>query len=146
MNSKSFKICVYIILVILILIFYTKEIDFTSDTHYKDIKIITEPDIHVVLVNKNYKLPDNYIPEDLEPISVLYSNEDKYLRKEAKEAFENLSQDASALGYKIVAVSAYRDYNYQDKLYNNYIEEKGMIMRINVRPDLDILNIKPVLQ
>ena len=125
MNSKNFKICVYLILAILILIFYTKDIDFTSDTHYKNITVITEPDIHVVLVNKNYKLPDNYIPADLEQISILYSNDDKYLRKDAKEAFENLSQDASVLGYKIVAVSAYRDYNYQDKLYNNYIGEKG---------------------
>ena len=125
MNSKNFKICVYVVLTILILILYARDIDFSGDTHYKNITVITEPDIHMVLVNKNYKLPNNYIPEDLEPISVLYSNEDKYLRKDAKEAFENLSRDASVLGYKIIAVSAYRDYHYQDKLYNNYIEEKG---------------------
>jgi len=125
MDSKNFKICLYIILTILVIIFYTKDIDFSGESHYQDIKVITEPDINIVLVNKNYKLPNEYIPDDLTMISTMYSHENKYLRKEAKETFENLSRDASTLGYKIVAVSAYRDYDYQDQLYNNYVKEKG---------------------
>lgn len=126
MNNKKFKICFYTVLIILILIFYTKDIDLFGKSYYKDIKIINEPDIYLVLVNKTYKLPNNYEPSNLELISTEFSNENKYLRIEAKEAFEKLSRDAKDLGYRIIAVSTYRDYNYQEKLYNEYVEEKGL--------------------
>ncbi|MBE6138702.1 MAG: D-alanyl-D-alanine carboxypeptidase family protein [Firmicutes bacterium] len=125
MNYKNLKKYIYIVLSILVLILYTKDIDFSGKSHYKEITVINEPDIKSVLVNKNYKLPIEYVPNDLTLISNLYAYENKYLRKEAKDAFEQLSRDASTLGYKIIAVSAYRDYYYQDQLYNNYIKEKG---------------------
>ena len=125
MSSKNFKTCIYVIVAILIIIFYTKDIDFSGNSHYKNIETINEPDINIVLVNKNYKLPTNYVPNDLETIDVTYSNKNKLLRQEAKIAFERLSKDAKELGYKIIAVSAYRDYNYQQKLYNEYLETKG---------------------
>lgn len=126
MNNRNFKICFYIVLSILILIFYTKDIDLFGTNYYKDIKIITEPDIYLVLVNKSYKLPNNYEPNNLELISTEFSNENKYLKNEAKVAFEKLSRDAKELGYRIIAVSTYRNYNYQEKLYNEYVEEKGL--------------------
>lgn len=126
MNSKKFKICFYTVLVILIFIFYTKDIDLFGTNYYKDIKIITEPDIYLVLVNKSYKLPNDYIPTNLKLISTEFANENKFLRVEAKEAFEKLSRDAKSLGYKIIAVSTYRDYDYQEKLYNEYVKEKGL--------------------
>lgn len=66
------------------------------------------------------------MPKDLEKLSLLYSNDNKYLRKEAKVNFEKLSRDASKLGYSIIAVSAYRDYDYQLKLFNYYVEKKGL--------------------
>lgn len=125
MDNKSFKICFYTVLVILILIFYTKDIDLFGNNYYKNIKVVTEPDIYLVLVNKEFKLPSNYIPANLELISNEYANENKYLRTEARIAFEKLSHDAKELGYRIVAVSTYRDYEYQDKIYNIYVEEKG---------------------
>lgn len=124
MNQKT-KVCIYIVIAILVIIFYAKDIDLLGNAHYKDIKIIAEPDINIVLVNKNYKLPDDYVPNDLELISNFYANENKYLKKEAKEAFEKLSSDAGKLGYRIIATSTYRNYNYQDRLYNEYVKEKG---------------------
>ena len=54
MNSKNFKRCIYVIIAILVIIFYTKDIDFSGNSHYKKIEIIREPDINIVLVNKNY--------------------------------------------------------------------------------------------
>ncbi len=126
MSNKTFKACFYTVLVLLILIFYTKDIDLLGNNYYKNIKMITEPDIYLVLVNKEYKLPDNYIPSNLELISNEFANDNKYLRLEAKEAFENLSNDAKKLGYRIIAVSTYRDYEYQDKIYNIYVKEKGI--------------------
>lgn len=95
-------------------------------TFYKNIKRIENPEDIVVLVNKNHKLDSSYIPKDLEKISIHYAHEEKYLRKEAKEAFEKLSKQAAKEGFPIVAVSTYRSYETQDALYKNYVEKKGI--------------------
>jgi len=92
---------------------------------YENIKEINNPDSIYVLVNKNNKLPSNFIPHNLELINKDYSNEKKYLRLEAKEAFENLCLEAKNNNFKITAASTYRPYEYQEKLYNNYVKEKG---------------------
>ena len=121
MSEENFKKCVYIVLALLILVFYTKDIDF----FYKKIKNIKNPDSLMVLVNKLNRLQSNYVPHDLEQISLNYATNNKFLRKEAKENFEKLSSDAKKIGYSIIAVSAYRDYDYQENLFNNYVKEKG---------------------
>jgi len=110
---------------ILILIFFSKDSDVNSN-FYKNINFVDNPNSYLVLVNKNNQLKSNYIPNDLESISLLYSNADKYLRSIARVQFEKLSEDAANLGYRIVAVSAYRDYNYQNELFNYYVKEKGL--------------------
>ena len=121
MSEENFKKCVYIVLALLILVFYTKDIDF----FYKKVKDIKNPDSLMVLVNKLNRLQSNYVPHDLEQISLNYATNNKFLRKEAKENFEKLSSDAKKMGYSIIAVSAYRDYDYQENLFNNYVKEKG---------------------
>lgn len=123
--ENNLKKAYYIVLGILILLFFTKDIN-VKEEFYKNIKLVEKPDELLVLVNKNNQLPNSYIPKNLESISLRYANKDKYLRKEAKDAFEKLSSEATALGYRIVAVSAYRDYNYQNELFNYYVEEKGL--------------------
>ena len=120
--EKNLKKAYYIIIGILILLFFNKD----EEGFYKNIKLIENPNDILVLVNKNNQLLSNFIPKDLESISLKYSNKDKYLKKEAKIAFEKLSEDASNLGYRIVAVSAYRDYNYQNELFNYYVKGKGL--------------------
>lgn len=125
MSDKNLKRGVYIVLSLLILLFYTKDIDLNKGDSYKNTKLITEPDIIQVLVNKKYYLPDNFIPNDLELVSVKYANEDKYLRKEARIAFEMLSENAKKEGYTIIAVSTYRPYEYQKKLYQEYVSTMG---------------------
>jgi len=128
--EKNLKKAYYIILSILILMFFTKD-SITDDNFYKDIKLVDNPNDILVLVNKNNQLRQSFIPNNLESISLKYSNAEKYLRKEAKMAFESLSDKASKLGYRIVAVSAYRDYNYQMELFNYYVEEKGLDYALN---------------
>lgn len=93
---------------------------------YKNIKKIKNPENIIVLVNKNNKLDKNYIPNDLEKININYAHEEKYLRHEAKIAFENLSKEAKNNNFKIIAVSTYRSYEYQEKLYYYYVKEKGI--------------------
>ena len=77
------------------------------------------------LVNKNYKLDKAYVPEDLENISLEFACKDKKLRHDAKLAFEKMAKDAKKEGNNIIAVSAFRNYEYQEKLYNNYTKKYG---------------------
>ena len=84
MNEKKFRYAIYIVLAILILLFYTKDIDLFGQNFYENIKQIDNPDAIMVLVNKNYQLNNNYVPNDLEIISTSYAYENKSLRKEAK--------------------------------------------------------------
>lgn len=112
---------VYIVLAILILVFFTKNIDF-KNIFYSDIKEISNPSDLLVLVNKNNKLNNKYIPPNLEKLDLSYSNDNQYLKIEAKLALEQLVKNTD---YKITVVSSYRDYNYQDKLFNNYVKDKG---------------------
>ena len=123
--ENNLKKAYYIVLGILILLFFTKDVN-VKEEFYQNIKLVEKPNELLVLVNKNNQLQSDYIPKNLESISLRFANKDKYLRKDVKEAFENLSSEASALGYRIVAVSAYRDYNYQNELFNYYVEEKGL--------------------
>ncbi len=125
MGVETFKKCVYVVLFILIVIFFTKDINFFGSKFYEHIKEIENPTDLTVLVNKNYKLKEDYIPPDLEQIPLDYATDDKYMRKEAKEAFERLSEDAKQMGYQIIATSTYRSYEYQEKLYDYYVKMKG---------------------
>ena len=123
MNKMELKNAYTIIIGILMLIFITSD----DKDFYNDIKDVTNTESYIVLVNKNNKLNENYIPNDLEMISLKYSYENKYLRKIVKEAFEKLSYDANMLGYRIVAVSAYRSYEYQGELFNHYLDSSTFI-------------------
>ena len=106
------------ILFILILILYD------DSKFYNNIKEIT-PSNYTYIINKNNKLNKNYIPNDLELIDIKYSCEDKKLRKKAKNAFEKMAINAKKEGFNIIIVSAFRSYDYQEKLYNNYVNELG---------------------
>lgn len=125
MSVDTFKKSVYIILFILIVLFFTKDINLFGNKFYEDINIITNPNNQLVLVNKNNQLPKDYVPQNLVLLDEEYASKDKYLQEEAAKAFENLSKDAKILGYKIIATSTYRNYEYQNELYNYYVETKG---------------------
>jgi D-alanyl-D-alanine carboxypeptidase len=105
--------------IIYILLLIILENDF-----YKNIKPVRVIN-HDSIVNKNYKLNENYVPSDLEKISLEFSCKDKYLRKIAKIYFEKMAKEAKKEGFNIIAVSTYRSYKYQEKLYNNYVKDKG---------------------
>ena len=106
--------------IIYIIILIILENDF-----YKDINTLYSPTSYDILVNKNNRLTKDYIPNDLEMIDIRYSCKDKYLRHEARVLFEEMAKNAKKEGYNIIAVSTYRPYEYQYKIYNNYVKEKG---------------------
>ncbi len=105
---------------------YILIIIFILFTGCSDIHIVKNPDDKLVLVNKNYKLKDDFIPKDLVKLKLKYSNDNKYLKKEAAKSFYKLSDEAQKLGYRIIVVSGYRSYTYQEELFNYYVKEKGI--------------------
>lgn len=102
-----------------------------NNKFYENISLIENPDDLLVLVNKNNKLYEGFIPNNLGIINLNYAIGKKLLRSDAKEAFEKLCESAKKLGYDIKAESTYRDYYYQEKLYNNYVKEYGKIYADN---------------
>lgn len=82
-----------------------------------------------VIVNPNYKLPNNYEPEDLVYPNVRFIFEEKIekrmLREEAAEALEKLFEAAEVDGIYLAGVSGYRSQSTQTALFNRYVERDG---------------------
>lgn len=110
------------ILIISLIIFYK----INQKKFYKNIKLIKNPDNILTLVNKNNKLPTTYIPDDLVEIPNYMTFNDKKVRSILLINFKKLYKDAKKEGYKIIIVSAFRDYDYQKKLFNEYVNNKGL--------------------
>lgn len=79
-----------------------------------------------ILSNKYFYMDSTYVPDQLEKIDSLYSSGERLLVREARIQFEQMAKDAKNQGYTIRAMSAYRSYQYQDNLYNRYVEEDGV--------------------
>lgn len=92
---------------------YSEYTEYTNEQAENDLTI---------LVNKYHKLPDDYEPSDL--VALSYSS-NYYLRKEAAEAFEKLTDAALLEGVIFYPFSPYRSYETQTKLYNNYKNRDG---------------------
>lgn len=79
-----------------------------------------------ILINKYYYAGKNYIPNNLETINEKYARSGMKLVNYAKDAFEKMAEDAKKEGLSIIAMSSYRSYIYQEKLYKKYVEEDGI--------------------
>ena len=82
-----------------------------------------------ILMNKYNKLKEDYTPNDLEEIDSKYfingNTKVRNLKKEAKEAFEMLSQKSIENGTPVYGQSAFRPYEMQEGLYNNAVSNYG---------------------
>lgn len=96
------------------------------DYYSNDINLSNEEASAIdVIVNKYYKLNENYEPSDLVTIDSKFASNNQRLRKEAADKFEEMAADALASGIKIYAGSTYRSYDYQLDLYNRYVLQDG---------------------
>ena len=81
-------------------------------------------------MNKFNKLNKDYEPNDLELINnknfIEGNNSVKRLKKEAKIAFEKLSNDSINNNTPVYGQSAYRSYKTQETIYNNEIKNYGI--------------------
>lgn len=104
-----------------------KDVNMNLDlNHYEDKFPATNLNTTTILVNKHYYLENDYIPENLEEINIQYALKGMKLVDVAKEAFEEMSKAARKENLKIIAMSTFRDYNYQEKLYNQYVKQDGI--------------------
>ena len=77
-----------------------------------------------MLVNRDNPLKDDFEPKDLIEIESTYKDSLK-LCKKAYEKFLEFKNYAKTFGYEIDIASAYRQHDYQEKLFNNLVLEKG---------------------
>lgn len=120
-NQKKITLIIWILLLT-----FTITSDSRTSNFYKNMKFIEYPSSINILVNKQYFLSNNYIPSDLVKLDIKYSNEFKYVRKEVKKHFEQMSIDAEKEGFILVGVSAFRSYKYQEELYQYYVNKHGL--------------------
>ena len=97
-------------------------LDYEFYTHTKE---VDNPNDLLVLVNKYNYLNKDFVPENLEEIPLKYSVKNQKLKKDAKEAFIKMLEDAKKEDIVLYAGSGYRSYDYQNNLYNNYVLKDG---------------------
>jgi len=93
------------------------------------VEIVENPYDILVLVNKNYALPDDYEPTDLVVPDVRFPfDEDdpkKQLRKEAADALEELFSNADEAGIALFAQPGYRSYDRQEAIFASNVDQHG---------------------
>ena len=78
------------------------------------------------LVNKDNPLKENFVPDNLSTLASFCSESDKQLIKEAKIQWEILCTNACKEGMNLKVVSAYRSFEYQQKLFDYYVKTRGL--------------------
>jgi D-alanyl-D-alanine carboxypeptidase len=106
------------------------EIFFNQIKEVNGQKIILNPENKLALVNKQFGLPETFLPTDLvrPNVSFSFGNQklDKSLmRKEAAVALEKMFQEAKKNGIELFAVSGYRSYDYQNSLFQAEVDKVG---------------------
>lgn len=101
----------------------TLDAQFFNDIKVVDGKNVIQNPLNIMaLVNKEFALPENYIPEDNVRPNVPFSFGDEViekslLRQEAAEHLEEMFAAAESAGIEIFAVSGYRSYERQSQIF-----------------------------
>ena len=82
---------------------------------------------NTMIVNKFYKLKEDFVPNNLVDISNLYAwGTDNKAQKEALDAFIKMQKDClDQTGLKLLINSAYRSYKEQEEVYNDYVKKNN---------------------
>lgn len=79
---------------------------------------------YTIMVNKDNMLDRTYIPDEL--VNAYSSYKDNILvNKSLLDNFNLMKMDAYMNDYNIDIMSGYRDYSYQEKIYNKLVIDKG---------------------
>ncbi len=97
--------------------------DYEGYSHVKEADLTKK---NLILVNKYNKLAQSYIPDGLFNMNLTYAYENRKVNQEVNEAFIKMYKDAKEEGYDLFVTSAFRSFDYQQTLYNNYISMYGV--------------------
>ncbi|WP_202621573.1 M15 family metallopeptidase [Anaerocolumna sedimenticola] len=99
-------------------------------TNHDNVVMDTNPESMTVLVNKELRLPSDYIPGDLVvpdvSFSFSYYDEKKLMRQEAADALEKLFDGGKAQNIILNGVSAYRSYQRQYDIFTDNVKKQGL--------------------
>lgn len=108
----------------------TKSESKTGSKNDNSIGVDIEPDSVSVFVNKEYALPESYIPENLVVPDIKFyggvNNNKNKLRQEAAEAIEKMFCEALDDGIVLYGVSGYRSYARQKEIYDKNVRMRGI--------------------
>ncbi len=94
-----------------------------------DKELVKNTDDILIVVNKKRYLAPDYKPSDLVVPNIRFSfdgeHEKKYMRQEAASALEDLFNRANEEGIHLYAVSGYRSYSTQERLFKNRADRVG---------------------
>lgn len=88
---------------------------------YNEIVTVQDPKSITVLVNKNFNLPDRFVPDDMKNVEGGHK-----LRTEAAEHYLKMKADIFAAGLKIYIISSYRSYQTQAGKHSNAVINGGL--------------------
>ena len=80
---------------------------------------------YLFLVNKDYRIAADYVPDDLVMPDVKRTSGSVMMRKEAAQALEQMFEAAKEEKINLVAVSGYRSYQTQRAIYNRRLKAAG---------------------
>jgi len=84
---------------------------------------------YLILVDKTHPLDPDFEPADLVDLAlypeISRSRDGLYLERAAAEALAELSAAARKEGVTLLVSSAYRSYDYQKKMFDDYVKEMG---------------------
>jgi LAS superfamily LD-carboxypeptidase LdcB len=92
-------------------------------------KEVKNPTDILVLVNKQYRLPRDYKPQNLVIPDVSFTTsgtpEKKYMREDAAQALEEMFAASKEDGIELFALSGYRSFSTQEQLFPTYVLREG---------------------
>lgn len=92
---------------------------------YTNVNKALNVDDVLVLVNKYHELDSTYVPSDLVDLPTTCAYADKQVKSVVYDDYAALCEAVNEKGGKLVGYSAYRSYDYQKGLYNNYVSQDG---------------------
>lgn len=94
--------------------------DFYTDTKSTDTSLKD-----AILVNKYYYLEEDYDAGNIEKISLQYAYANNSIKDEVYDAFIEMWTSAKEEGITLIINSSYREYTWQEKVYENYKSTRG---------------------
>ena len=95
-------------------------------TFYVDINSADLSKGMYTLVNKYYFLDSSYVPNDLVQIDTRFARDNTKIVKIVNDAFIALAEAGEKNDIHLFATTGYRDYSFQNSLYNKYVKEDGI--------------------